>query len=73
MKEDLIGRIRSMLDFIEEYDTLMNEAIRTGDEEREADLAASLCSAEHNLKESVLQLIGEEPEWKNPDAGKIPF
>ena len=72
MKEELIGRIRSVLDFIEEYDTLMNEAICKGDEEREADLAASLSSAECNLKEYVLQLIGEVPEWKNPDAGKIP-
>ena len=62
-----------MLDFIEEYDTLMNEAIRTGDEEREADLAASLSSAEYNLKDSVSQLIGEVPEWKNPYTGKIPF
>ena len=46
MKQKLITRIRCILDFMEEFETLVSNAKRDGDEEWEDELHARLIFAE---------------------------
>ena len=65
MNKELIDEIRNVLNFMEEFDTLVGKAQKTGDTERENELYAGECSARHRLRELVNQLLGdvqEEPE-----------
>ena len=69
MDKELIGKIRCMLDFIEKYDELLEEAKRTGDTEWENDLYAGECSARYRLRELVNQLLGDvQEESENMDG-----
>ena len=67
MDKELIGKIRCMLDFIEKYDELLDEAKRKGDTEWEDDLYAGLSHAEHDMRECVFLLFGDEQK-KGPSA-----
>ena len=67
MEKELIGKIRCMLDFIEKYDELLDEAKRKGDTEWEDDLYAGLSHAEHDMRECVFLLFGDEQK-KGPSA-----
>jgi len=69
MKKNLITDIRLRLDFMEEFDTLLSDAKKKGDEEWEDELYASLSSAECDLRELVAELLGE----KQPEQDKLPF
>ena len=60
MNKELIGKIRCMLDFIEKFDELVDEAKRSGDTEWENDLYVGLSHAENDMKESVSLLFGDE-------------
>ena len=62
MKQELITGIRSILDFMEEFDTLVCEAKRKGDEEWEDNLHAALSCAESSLRDYVGQLLGDRQE-----------
>ncbi len=65
MDKELIGEIRNVLNFMEEFDALVGKAQETDDKEWENDLYAGECSARHRLQELVNQLLGdaqEEPE-----------
>ena len=65
MNKELIDEIRNVLNFMQEFDTLVGKARKTGDTEWENDLYAGECSARHRLRELVNQLLGdvqEEPE-----------
>jgi len=62
MKQKLITGIRSILDFMEEFDTLVCEAKRKGDEEWEDNLHAALSCAESSLRDYVGQLLGDRQE-----------
>ena len=46
MKQKLITEIRSILDFMEQFDTLVSKAREKGDEEWENNLYAALSCAE---------------------------
>ena len=67
MDKELIGKIRCMLDFVEKYDELLDKAKRNGDTEWENGLYAGLSHAEHDMRECVSQLFGDEQE-KGPSA-----
>ena len=60
MNKELIDKIRCMLDFIEQFDELVGEARRNGDKERENELYAGLSHADHDLRECVSLLLGDE-------------
>ena len=65
MDKELIDEIRNVLNFMEEFDTLVGKAQETDDTEWENDLYAGECSARHRLRELVNQLLGDvqtEPE-----------
>ena len=65
MNKELIDEIRNVLNFMEDFDTLVSKAQETDDTEWENDLYAGECSARHRLRELVNQLLGdvqEEPE-----------
>ena len=65
MNKELIDEIRNVLNFMEEFDTLVGKAQETDDTEWENDLYAGECSASNRLRELVNQLLGdvqEEPE-----------
>ena len=53
MNKELIDEIRNVLNFMEEFDTLVGKAQKTGDTERENELYAGECSARHRLRELV--------------------
>ena len=69
MKQELITRIRCILDFMEEFDTLVGEAKRKGDEEWEDNLHAALSCAESSLRDYVGLLLGDKQEQDD----KLPF
>lgn len=73
MDKELIGKIRCMLDFIEKYDELLDEAKRTGDTEWEDNLYAGLSHAEHDMRECVSRLFGEGQEEIPSASGEEPF
>lgn len=60
MKQKLITRIRCILDFMEEFETLYSNAKRDGDEEWEDELHARLSFAESDLRALVGELLGDE-------------
>ena len=62
MNEELIDEIRNVLNFMEEFDTLVGKAQETDDTEWENDLYAGECSARHRLRELVNQLLGDVQE-----------
>ena len=62
MNKEFIDKIRCMLDFLEESDTLISEARRNGDMEREEELLAGLSNAERDLKTCVSLLLRDEKE-----------
>ena len=57
MDKELIEKIRCMLEYIEKYDDLLDEAKRNGDTEWENDLYAGLSHAKHDMKECVFLLF----------------
>ena len=69
MKKELITRIRSILDFMEEFDILVSKAREKGDEEWEDNLYAALSSAESGLRDYVGLLLGDKQEQDD----KMPF
>ena len=69
MKQKLITEIRSILDFMEQFDTLLSEAREKGDEEWEDNLHASLSCAEYSLRDHIGLLLGDKQE----QDGKLPF
>ena len=60
MKQELITRIRCILNFMEEFETLVSNAKRDGDEEWEDELHARLSFAESDLRALVGELLGDE-------------
>ena len=58
MKQELITRIRCILDFMEEFETLVSNAKRDGDEEWEDELHARLSFAETDLRNYIGLLLG---------------
>ena len=62
MNKELIDEIRNVLNFMEEFDTLVGKAQETDDTEWENDLYAGECSARHRLRELVNQLLGDVHE-----------
>ena len=73
MDKELIGKIRCMLDFIEKYDELLEEAKRNGDTEWENDLYAGLSHADHDMRECVSQLFGDEQDEVTSAPKEEPF
>ena len=69
MKQELITEIRSILDFMEEFDTLVSEARKKGDEEWEDNLYAALSCAESSLRDYVGLLLGDKQEQDD----ELPF
>ena len=69
MKQKLITGIRSILDFMEESDTLASEAREKGDEEWEDNLHAALSRAEYSLRDYIGLLLGDKQE----QGDKLPF
>ena len=62
MNKELIDEIRNVLNFMEEFDTLVGKAQETDDTEWENDLYAGECSARYRLRELVNQLLGDVQE-----------
>lgn len=62
MKQELITRIRCILDFMEEFETLVSNAKKDGDEEWEDNLYAALSCAESSLRDYVGLLLGDKQE-----------
>lgn len=73
MNKELIEKIRCMLDFIEKYDELLDEAKRTGDTEWENGLYAGLSHAEHDMRECVSQIFGNEQYEVTSAPNEEPF
>ena len=73
MNKELIGKIRCMLDFIEKYDELLDEAKRHGDTEWENSLYAGLSRAEYDMRECVSQLFGDEQDEVTSVPSEEPF
>ena len=73
MDKELIGKIRCMLDFIEKYEELLEEAKRNGDTEWENDLYAQFSHASHDMRECVSQLFGDEQENVPSASSEEPF
>ena len=69
MKQELITRIRCILDFMEEFDTLVSEAREKGDEEWEDNLHAALSCAESCLRDYIGLLLGDKKE----EDDELPF
>ena len=57
MDKELIEKIRCMLEYIEKYDDLLDEAKRNGDTEWENDLYAGLSHAKHDMRMRVSALL----------------
>ena len=62
MNKELIDEIKNVLNFMEEFDTLVGKAQETDDTEWENDLYAGECSARNRLRELVNQLLGDVQE-----------
>ena len=62
MNKELIDEIRRVLDFMEEFDTLVGKAREAGDAEWEYDLYAGECSARNRLRKLTGQLLGDVQE-----------
>ena len=73
MNKELIEKIRCMLDFVEKFDELVDEAKRNGDTEWENDLYAGLSSAAHDMRECVSQLFGDEQQEDMSAPNEDPF
>ena len=73
MNKELIEKIRCMLDFIEEFDELVDEAKRNGDTEWENDLYAGLSHAENDMREYVSRLFGDEQQEDMSAPNEDPF
>ena len=73
MDKELIGKIRCVLDFVEKYDELLDEAKRTGDTEWENDLYAGLSHAEYDMRECVSRLFGDEQNEVTSAPNEEPF
>lgn len=58
MKQELITRIRCILNFMEEFETLVINAKKDGDEEWEDELHARLSFAESDLRNYIGLLLG---------------
>ena len=69
MKQELITRIRCILDFMEEFETLVSNAKKDGDEEWEDELHARLSFAESDLRDYVGLLQGDKQEQDD----ELPF
>ena len=69
MKQELITRIRCILDFMEEFETLVSNAKKDGDEEWEDGLHARLSFAESDLRDYVGLLLGDKQEQDD----ELPF
>ena len=69
MKQELITRIRCILDFMEEFETLVSKAKEKGDEEWEDNLYAALSCAESSLRNYVGLLLGDKKE----EDDELPF
>ena len=69
MKQELITRIRCILDFMEEFETLVSNAKKDGDEEWEDELHARLSFAESDLRELVDKLLADKQEQDD----ELPF
>ena len=69
MKQELITRIRCILDFMEEFETLVSNAKKDGDEEWEDNLHAALSRAEYSLRDYIGLLLGD----KQKQDDKLPF
>ena len=69
MKQELITRIRCILDFMEEFETLVSNAKKDGDEEWEDELHARLSFAESDLRNYVGLLLGDKKE----EDDELPF
>ena len=73
MDKELIGKIRCMLDFVEKYDELLDEAMRTGDTECENDLYAGLSHAKHDMRECVSLLFCDKQDEVTSTPNEEPF
>lgn len=74
MEQELINDIRHVLEFMELFDTLVEEAKRTGDMTWENDLYAGECSARSKLRELVDRLLGDvQVENATPTGDDPPF
>ena len=69
MKQELITRIRCILDFMEKFETLVSNAKKDGDEEWEDELHARLSFAESDLRELVDKLLADKQEQDD----ELPF
>ena len=69
MKQEFITRIRCILDFMEEFETLVSNAKKDGDEEWEDELHARLSYAESDLRNYVGLLLGDRQEQDD----ELPF
>lgn len=69
MKQELITRIRCILDFMEEFETLVSNAKKDGDEEWEDELHARLSFAESDLRNYIGLLLGDKKE----EDDELPF
>lgn len=58
MKQELITRIRCILNFMEEFETLVSNAKKDGDEEWEDELHARLSFAESDQRNYIGLLLG---------------
>ena len=74
MEQELINEIRHVLEFMEQFDKLVEEAKRTGDTTWENDLYAGECSARNKLRELVDRLLGDvQGENATPAGADPPF
>ena len=73
MSKELIEKIRCMLEYIEKYDDLLDEAKRNGDTEWENDLYAGLSHAKHDMKECVFLLFCDKQDEVTSTPNKEPF
>jgi hypothetical protein len=69
MKQELITRIRCILDFMEEFETLVSNAKKDSDEEWEDELYARLSFVESDLRDYVGLLLGDKQEQDD----ELPF
>ena len=69
MKQELITTIRCILDFMEEFETLVSNAKKDGDEEWEDELHARLSFAESDLRDYVGLILGDKQEQDD----ELPF
>ena len=73
MYKELIEKIRCMLEYIEKYDDLLDEAKRNGDTEWENDLYAGLSHAKHDMRECVSLLFCDKQDEVTSTPNEEPF